>query len=230
MGTSLSHLFSFLIFFVVVTAFPRQTAVNEVAVPTSIVTEIAAMPDITPAPRLRCSHGSTILYTTDCTMGTPVSYCHSPEAPIQCRAGFFPSVWHPDHCLERSTCFPLNAAWITTECTNGAVPYTTTTLYEGTLAGGSSTVISAVSCSCAMDQWYSMTLLAGSKNVDTFCMPYRSCPPGMTTSVHTNGYCATAPSGVCSDVAAETDYCQCANPTQMPVYPNQPGAPAIGCE
>ncbi|KAJ6155770.1 hypothetical protein N7470_006336 [Penicillium chermesinum] len=163
-------------------------------------------------------------------MGTPVSFCHKPEAPIKCGHGYFPSVWHADHCMEQSTCFPLDAAWLTTECQHGAIPYTTNTMYDGTLAGGLSTVISAVSCSCAPDQWYSMTWLGGSSDLETFCMPYSYCPPGMTTSISFNAYCATATEVACDGVPTETPFCQCADAKQTPIYPDVPGAVAIGCE
>lgn len=121
-------------------AFPRETAIDTQLQPTMAVT--ASPPPITEAANLRCFHGSTVLFTTDCTLGTPVSYCHKPRPPIRCKPGFFPSVWHPDHCMEETTCFPLNAAWMTTECSNGAVPLTTRTLFDGTLADGTSTVVS----------------------------------------------------------------------------------------
>jgi hypothetical protein len=38
--------------------------------------------------------------------------------------------------MEVSTCFPTDADWITTECSNGALPVSTETLYSGTLAEG----------------------------------------------------------------------------------------------
>lgn len=127
-------LFSFL--FSVVVAFPQQTAAG---------TTTAIPATITKAASLSCSDGQTAVYTTDCTMGTPTSYCARPEPPIQCSEGYFPSVWHPGHCMEQSTCFPVDASWITTECSHGAIPWTTSTLYEGTLAGGQSTIISGKS-------------------------------------------------------------------------------------
>jgi hypothetical protein len=114
-------------------AFPQQTATGTTTAPPATITKAAS---------LTCSAGQTPVYTTDCTMGTPVSYCAIPEPPIQCSDGYFPSVWHPGHCMEQSTCFPLDASWITTKCSNGAIPWTTSTLYEGTLAGGQSTIIS----------------------------------------------------------------------------------------
>ncbi|KAJ5187958.1 hypothetical protein N7472_006972 [Penicillium cf. griseofulvum] len=208
-------------FFTAVVAFPRQTAAG---------TTTATPATITKAASLSCSDGQTAVYTTDCTMGTPTSYCARPQPPIQCSEGYFPSVWHPGHCMELSTCFPLDASWITTECSHGAIPWTTTTLYEGTLAGGQSTIISAVSCSCARDQWYSMTMLPGASTVDTFCMPSSSCPADMTTSVSTNTYCATAPASVCSDIPLETNYCKCENASQTPVYPDAVGAAPTGCK
>lgn len=242
-------LFSFL--FTAVVAFPQQTAAG---------TTTAIPATITKAASLSCSDGQTAVYTTDCTMGTPTSYCARPEPPIQCSEGYFPSVWHPGHCMEQSTCFPVDASWITTECSHGAIPWTTSTLYEGTLAGGQSTIISgkslpvhfpcccccsicparddeanmpdifkAVSCSCARDQWYSMTILPGASTVDTFCMPSSSCPAGMTTSVSTNTYCATAPASVCSDIPLETNYCKCESAAQTPVYPDSVGAAPTGC-
>jgi hypothetical protein len=127
-------LFSF--FFTAVGAFPQQTAAG---------TTTATPATITKAASLSCSDGQTAVYTTDCTMGTPTSYCARPEPPIQCSEGYFPSVWHPGHCMEQSTCYPLDASWITTECSHGAIPWTTSTLYEGTLAGGQSTIISGES-------------------------------------------------------------------------------------
>lgn len=127
------------VFLVVAMAFPRETALEHQLEPSAVVTE-APNAAVTRPPR--CTDGSTLLRTTDCTMGTPVSYCHKPGPPLNCDHGFFPASWHPDHCMEESTCFPINAAWLTTECSNGAMPYTTRTLYDGTLAGGSSTVIS----------------------------------------------------------------------------------------
>ena len=124
-----------------VMSFPRETSIDDQALASATTTTSAAIA-VTAAPRLACSDGSTILHTTDCTLGTLVSFCYKPQTPIKCQSGFFPSVWHPDHCMEESTCFPLNAVWITTECSNGALPYTTKTLFDGTLAGGESTVIS----------------------------------------------------------------------------------------
>ncbi|KAJ5182522.1 hypothetical protein N7492_000138 [Penicillium capsulatum] len=124
--------------FVAAMAFPHETAFVRPIQPSAVVSD-APNPAVTRPPR--CTDGSTLLHTTDCTMGTPVSYCHKPES-LNCAHGFFPANWHPDHCMEASTCFPLNAAWLTTECSNGALPYTTRTLYDGTLAGGASTVIS----------------------------------------------------------------------------------------
>ncbi|KAJ5649323.1 uncharacterized protein N7484_003046 [Penicillium longicatenatum] len=223
------QIFVTFLFYVAVMAIPRETAIVDPVRQMAAITEAAA-PEPTVAPSLHCTDGSTVLHTTDCTMGTPVSYCFKKEPPMKCDKGFFPSVWHPDHCMELSTCYALDAAWITTECSNGAIPYTTKTLYDGMLAGGSSTVVSAVSCSCAADQWYSTTMLAGSSTINTFCMPYQSCPPGMTTSISINEYCATATADVCRDVPAKTSYCQCADPTETPVYPDQAGAAAIGCK
>ena len=75
-----------------------------------------------------------------------------------------------------------------------------------------------------------MTLFDGASSFDTFCLPHTSCPPGMTTLTSVNEYCATATASVCSDVAVETSYCQCASPEQTPVYPDVPGAAPIGCE
>ncbi|KAJ5830124.1 uncharacterized protein N7525_008377 [Penicillium rubens] len=202
-------------------AIPQQTG---------SITTAAAPAVITQGPELLCSDGQTAVYTTDCTMGTPISYCFSQEPPLECPQGSFPSVWHPDHCMEQSSCFPLSEPWITTKCSNGAIPYSTSTIYQGTLVGGESTVIRGVSCSCATNQWYSMTLLPGSSNYDTFCMPYSYCPRGMTTSVSINEYCATKPVGVCSDIPLEANLCQCASPAQTPVYPDWPGANPTGCE
>ncbi|CAI7664389.1 unnamed protein product [Penicillium viridicatum] len=216
------RLYLFFAFFISATmAIPQQTA---------SITMAAAPAVITQGPELWCPNGQTAVYTTDCTLGTPVSYCFSQEPPIECSQGFFPSVWHPDHCMEESSCFPLSEPWITTQCSNGAVPYSTSTIYEGTLAGGASTVIRAVSCSCPVYQWYSMTLLPGSSNYDTFCMPHSSCPRGMTTSVSVNEYCATQPVGVCSDIPLQTNLCQCADADRTPVYPDWPGANPTGCE
>lgn len=129
-----------------VSAIPQQTpspSSSSYYTPSSSVT-VPPSSTITPPPAtLSCSSGSTILYTTDCTMGFPISYCHSPEPPIQCSSGYYPSVWHPEHCVAESTCYPVDSPYITTKCSNGGIPYTTSTLYEGTLAGGESTTITS---------------------------------------------------------------------------------------
>ncbi|KAJ5597031.1 hypothetical protein N7450_003489 [Penicillium hetheringtonii] len=209
-------------------ASPRET--SKASWSSVTLTATPAPPTVTEAAIVRCQDGSTILHTKDCTAGTPVSYCHKQMPPITCGPGFFPSVWHPGHCLEEETCFALDADWITTECSNGAYPFTTTTLYEGRLAGGEWTAVSVVSCACATDQWYSMSMLEGSSTFDTYCMPHRSCPPGMTTSVSTNPYCATASMGACADTQYHTEYCECADPLQTPIYADDPDEGAIGCE
>ncbi|OJJ48978.1 hypothetical protein ASPZODRAFT_13719 [Penicilliopsis zonata CBS 506.65] len=165
-----------------------------------------------------CPPGSTILHTTDCTYGTSTSYCYSVPTPIQCPSGSYPGVWHPGDCIEQPTCYPVSAAWITTECSHGAVPWTTSTLYAGVL-GGTSTVIRAVSCSCASDQWYSATLL--SESVYTFCMPRSDCPPGMTTSTSVNTYCATA--GCEGEgIWPTTTYCKCRGSSTAVYSENEP--------
>ncbi|CAI7574726.1 unnamed protein product [Penicillium pancosmium] len=210
-------------------AFPRETTRDGWPLPLVPATAAPAAPMVTEAPNLRCSDGSTFIHTTDCTMGTPVAYCFKPLPPIAFSPGYFPSVWHPGHCLEESTCWPIGADWITTECHNGAYPFTTSTLYEGTIADGDWTAISIVSCACPTYQWYSMTMLEDRSNYVTFCMPHRSCPPGMTTSVRTNQYCATAAAGACADTEYKTDYCECADPMQIPVYDDDFEG-AIGCE
>lgn len=121
-------------------ASPRET--SKASWSSVTLTATPAPPTVTEAAIVRCQDGSTILHTKDCTAGTPVSYCHKQMPPITCGPGFFPSVWHPGHCLEEETCFALDADWITTECSNGAYPFTTTTLYEGRLAGGEWTAVS----------------------------------------------------------------------------------------
>ncbi|KAJ5562759.1 hypothetical protein N7461_001520 [Penicillium sp. DV-2018c] len=202
-------------------ATPQQTGTTTIT---------AAPMAITTPPKLLCPYGQTAVYTTDCTMGTSVSYCYNPSHSVECEQGFFPSVWHPDHCMEQSTCFPLKEPWITTSCSNGAIPFWTSTIYDGTLAGGHSTVIKGVSCSCAADQWYSMTHRDGASHYDTFCMPCSYCPRGMTTSISLNEYCATQTAGVCSDIPLHTQVCKCEHAAQTPVYPNWPGAWPTGCE
>lgn len=124
-------------------AFPRETAIAQNVQPTHAVA--AEPPGITSEGTLRCSDGATILHTTDCTMGTPVSFCYKPRPPITCDEGYFPSVWHPDHCMQEPTCFPTDADWITTECSNGAYPYSTETLYSGALVGEDDAI---VTCEC----------------------------------------------------------------------------------
>ncbi|KAL2010663.1 hypothetical protein VTN00DRAFT_6470 [Thermoascus crustaceus] len=209
-------------------AMPQQTPSPSLL---SSVSSTTSPPDssITPAATLSCSDGSTIVHTTECTLGTPISYCYSPPPPIQCSSGYFPGVWHPGHCEEAQTCYPLDVSWLTTKCSNGGIPWSTSTLYEGTLAGGEMTTISMVSCSCAANQWYSDTLAPGGTAVETYCMPYSDCPSGMTASVSTNSYCLTAPSSACSDIPTTTNFCKCANPTETAVYPPGDGAVATGC-
>lgn len=52
----------------------------------------------------------------------------------------------------------------------------------------------------------------------------------MTTSISINQYCATAPTGVCLDTQFKTEYCECADPMQTPVYDDDVENGAIGCE
>ncbi|CAG8283174.1 unnamed protein product [Penicillium olsonii] len=216
----LRDFFSFLaIYLATVMAFPQQTIT---------VTTATSPAQITQGPELVCLEGQTAVYTTDCTLGTPMSYCFSPEPPIRCSRGFFPSVWHPDHCMERSTCFPISAPWITTTCTHGALAYSTSTFYEGTVADGHFTVIKGVSCSCAQNQWTSTRSLDSFKE-EKFCMPYDRCPPGMiTTSINSNE-CLMEGQKECPLSAKEIDLCVCAIEPQTPVYPDWSGAEPTGC-
>ncbi|KAF3396464.1 hypothetical protein F1880_006659 [Penicillium rolfsii] len=216
-----------LTFSITTLAFPRETGIDYHVQPTNVVT--ASPPAVTEDKSLRCVDGATILYTTDCTMGTPVSFCYKPPASMTCDEGHFPSVWHPDHCMELSTCFRTDADWITTECSNGALPVSTDTLYSGALAKGNHAVITSVACACPSDQWYSVTSIKGRSCFETYCMPTRSCPPGMTTSVSINEYCATASAGICSGIPAHANRCECAGLNMTPAYPDGPGATATGC-
>lgn len=128
-----------LTFSIATLAFPRETAINQNVQPTHAVT--AEPPAITAEGTLRCTDGATVLHSTDCTMGTPVSFCYKSQPPITCDEGYFPSIWHPGHCMQESTCFATDADWITTECSNGAYPYSTETLYSGTLAGEDNAIV-----------------------------------------------------------------------------------------
>lgn len=123
-------------------AMPQQTPSPSLF--SSVGSTTTSPPDssITPATTLSCSDGSTLIHTTECTLGTPILYCYSPPPPIQCSSGYFPGVWHPGHCEEAQTCYPLDEPWLTTKCSNGGILWTTSTLYEGTLAGGEMTTIS----------------------------------------------------------------------------------------
>ncbi|CAI7659053.1 unnamed protein product [Penicillium bialowiezense] len=211
----LSHIVAFSIF-CAVTAFPQQTPA---------VTTDAAPAKITQGPELICMSGQTAVYTTDCSMGTPLSYCSSPEPPITCTPGSFPSVWHPDECIEESTCFPLNAPWITTKCSNGAFPYSMSTFYRGTIAGGQSTTVTGLSCSCAQNQWTSTK--TGDSGEESFCMVYETfrCPPGMDTSDMVYPTCSASPFGGCPLISV----CVCADKAQTPVYPDGSGLEPTGC-
>lgn len=115
-------------------------------IPSMTSGDITAVPSaaITVSP-LSCTDGSTVLTTTECTVGSTVSYCYSPPAPIQCPTGSFPGIWHPEHCASEQTCYPLNASWITTACSHGGIGYETSTLFVGTLADGETTTISGKS-------------------------------------------------------------------------------------
>lgn len=135
-------------------ATPSQTPSPSTATPGSSTT-VTSPPSatITPSPTLSCSNGSTAVYTTDCTLGHPISYCYSPPPPIQCSSGYFPGSYAAGHCDTASTCYPLTAPWLTTKCSNGGIPYSTSTLYVGTLAGGEMTTISSTySVSLASDK------------------------------------------------------------------------------
>ncbi|KAJ5921779.1 hypothetical protein N7516_009482 [Penicillium verrucosum] len=196
-------LFSFL--FSVVVAFPQQTAAG---------TTTAIPATITKAASLSCSDGQTAVYTTDCTMGTPTSYCARPEPPSSARRGTSPR-------------FGTQViAWSSRPVSLLMRPGSRLSAHMGQFLGQPRL---SVSCSCTRDQWYSMTILPGASTVDTFCMPSSSCPAGMTTSVSTNTYCATAPASVCSDIPLETNYCKCESAAQTPVYPDSVGAAPTGC-
>ncbi len=207
--------------------FPQQTPSPTTPPSYNASSTTASTSLITTAPGLTCTGGSTVLYTEECTYRHPISYCHSPEPPITCGPSSFPSVWYPQRCFSASTCYPVNANFITTECSFGGVPYSTTTLFRGTLAGGESTTITNVGCNCATDQYYSHTQLPGSSIPLAFCMPTTCCPAGMTTSTSTNTYCATASCD--STVPLTKHFCEC-GARSTAVYPDGPAsATAVGC-
>ncbi|CAG8411333.1 unnamed protein product [Penicillium salamii] len=215
----LCQVFSLLaVYFTAVMAFPQQTIV---------VTTTAAPAQITHGPELVCLENQTAIYTTDCTLGTPISYCFSPEPPISCPWGSFPSVWHPDHCMEESTCYPVTVPWITTSCSNGALPYSTITYYKGTLAGGYSTILKGYSCSCDSDEWTSTRQVASTSQ--TFCMPHSRCPPGMISTATWSNDCSLEGHILCPPDQMEIDLCICGDELQTPVYPNSSGARPTGC-
>ena len=49
-------------------------------------------------------------------------------------------------------------------------------------------------------------------------------------SLSVNQYCATASAGVCSEVPAHVNRCDCAGQEMTPVYADEPIATATGCE
>lgn len=181
----------------------------------------------TTAPGLTCTGGSTVLFTEECTYRTPISYCHSPEPPISCGPSSFPSIWYPVRCFSASTCYSVEASFITSECSFGGIPYSTSTLYQGTLAGGESTIIANVHCSCAADQYYSLTQLPERSNAQGFCMPTGSCPVGMTTSTRTNSYCQTT--RCASHMPSTTEFCECRNGSTALYTEGLASATAVGC-
>lgn len=156
-----------LTFSIAAVAFPRETGIVNHVQSTKVVT--VSPPAITEVGSLRCFDGATVLYTTDCTMGTPVSFCYKPQTSITCDEGYFPSVWHPDHCMEISTCFPIDADWITTGCSNGALPVSTKTLYSGKLAGGHDAMIT-----CKLSQSSLVLRLELTSFSRCLCLPIRS--------------------------------------------------------
>lgn len=111
-----------------------------------------------------------------------------------------PSAGHLGHCMELSTCYPLDASWLTTECLNGAVQWTTSALYNGTFADAASTAISGVPlllaaagcstnlffCCCGVLFLSPKPVYSMSSNYDMFSMSPTSCPLGMTRSVSAN--------------------------------------------
>ncbi|EAW14809.1 uncharacterized protein ACLA_002200 [Aspergillus clavatus NRRL 1] len=187
---------------------------------------------ITTVPSTTCPPGSTLHTTTDCTLGFPVTYCHSPiPLTTHCPSGYFPGLWSPGHCEVAATCYAVDSPWITTSCSHGGIPWSTSTLYSGILEGETtSTTISIVSCSCASDQYYSATSLPGRSTYDNFCMPSSKCPSGMTSTTSTNEYCVTATAECATwNFPTVTESCYCANPSQTAVYPSGDGAVATGC-
>lgn len=52
----------------------------------------------------------------------------------------------------------------------------------------------------------------------------------MTTSFSKNEYYATASADISAAGPVQRGFCQCVDPAQTPVYPDEPGAAATGCE
>jgi hypothetical protein len=195
------------------TPLPTSPAAGTTATPTTQSTSL-----ITTAPGTTCPPGSTIHTTTDCTAGTRTfTYCRE-ITPVTCASSSFPfSQLIGGKCDGYFTyCLTVEPFWVTPTCTAGLIPYSTTTLYEGTLAGGESTTITNVYCSCASDQYTSRTILPGHTYVSDYCMPTADCPRRMTTSTRTDSACLT--STCASDHPLTTEYCQCRSGSTA-VYP-----------
>ncbi|KAK3386534.1 hypothetical protein B0H63DRAFT_467921 [Podospora didyma] len=223
----LSKLFLSAAVFGLASAYPKCSAplpTTTAAISPSSSATTPPPSSITTAPQLICTGGSTIKTTSDCTYPSiTYSYCYSAPPPLTCSEGFWPGHISYGHCMDGEICYKLNETWITTTCApNGQTAYTTNTLFSGTLAGGVSTVISAVQCACGANQWYSWGPTDGPQSV--YCMPQTDCPSGMTTSWSTNTYCATVTTpSYCSTDKVTTPYCACA--TGLPQYPAGGGAP-----
>jgi len=181
---------------------------------------------ITSAPQsLHCTNGSTAVTTTDCTYGGTYSFCYKAPPPLTCSESSYPSSYDCGECEICTGCFPVNATYLTTTCSNnGEFPYTTNTIFNGTLAGGTTTTILQVQCECHSDQWYSW---GSGAQYGPYCMPKTDCASGMTTSTSTDSYCLTSPTS-CSGISTYWPYCVCAEPNQTPVYPSI-GAYPTGC-
>ena len=92
---------------------------------------------------LQCTNGSTVRTTTDCTVGRTYSFCYSQPPPLACPPSSYPSSYDCGECDTCTSCFSVSAPYLTTTCDphNGEFPYSTVTIYNGTLAGGTSTTI-----------------------------------------------------------------------------------------
>jgi hypothetical protein len=158
----------------------------------STLATLTGLPAPTSIP-LSCTSGSTVLHTTDCTYGFPISYCYSAPPPVTCSPSSYPVVGH-NRCNAFTFCAKVPATTSSCSQQDGFTATSTATLYSGTLAGETTaTVIKTPACGCAGYYGYETHVAGVSTSYRSVCLPLYGTQQGGTTTYSgapTAGTCA----------------------------------------